>query len=79
MDEEQYFTNELRSIRSNNFLQGTLDSYIQLFGNNGSIISLTFPDINRIKRVIVNVTTLLYSNHKCPLNLFKAVYLTFLI
>ena len=79
MDEEQYFTNELRSIRQNTFLQGILEGYIQLFSNNGSIISLTFPEINRIKMVMVNIVTILYSNYQCPLKIFKAVYLTFLL
>lgn len=79
MDEEDYFVRELQAIRSNTFFISILEHYLPLFGNNGSVISLACPDINKVKRTMTNIVSLVYANAKCPQRIFSSLYLTFLV
>ena len=79
MDDEQYFANDLRAVRQNSFFISILENYIDLFNNNGSIISTSLPEINQAKRVIVNIITTMYTNNKCSVKIFQSIYMTFLV
>ena len=50
-----------------------------MFNNNGSIISLKWPEINKVKKTIAGIISLIYTNSRCPENIFKSLYLTLLV
>lgn len=79
IDEQDYFSNELQNVRKNDFLIAILENYLQLFNNNGSVISLAYPQINEIKRVMIDVVGLLYTQYQCPVKIFNTLYITFLV
>ena len=56
-----------------------LENYLPLFNNQGSLISRSHPEINQVKRVMVNIIGHLYSQSKCPSKVFNTLYLTFLV
>ena len=54
-----------------------LESYLLLFNNNFSIISIAYNPINEIKRILMNIVVIMFRTETCPINIFKIILVTF--